>query len=142
MGYGLPAAMGVKVALPHEQVVCISGDASFQMNMQELGTIAQYGINVKVAIINNGWQGMVRQWQESFYDERYASSNMERGMPDFVKLAEAFGLKGLRVDHTHDLSEVVSQILAMDEPVVADFQVKKDENCYPMVPLVLATQRW
>jgi acetolactate synthase-1/2/3 large subunit len=134
MGYGLPAAMGVKVALPHEQVVCISGDASFQMNMQELGTIAQYGINVKVAIINNGWQGMVRQWQESFYDERYASSNMERGMPDFVKLAEAFGLKGLRVDHTHDLSEVVSQILAMDEPVVADFQVKKDENCYPMVP--------
>ncbi len=134
MGYGLPAAMGVKVALPHEQVICISGDASFQMNLQELGTLAQYGIKVKVAIINNGWQGMVRQWQESFYSERYSASNMELGMPDFVKLAEAFGLKGLMVDHTHDLSTVVRQILAMDEPVIADFRVKKDENCYPMVP--------
>jgi acetolactate synthase I/II/III large subunit len=134
MGYGMPAAMGVKVALPNEQVICISGDASFQMNLQELATLAQYGINVKTVIINNGWQGMVRQWQESFYSERYSNSNMEVGMPNFTKLAEAFGVKGLLVTHEDDLSAVVAEILAYDGPVLADFHVKRDENCYPMVP--------
>ncbi len=134
MGYGMPAAMGVKVALPDEQVICISGDASFQMNLQELATLAQYGIKVKTVIINNGWQGMVRQWQESFYNERYSNSNMEVGMPNFPKLAEAFGIKGLLVTHEDDLSAIVAEILAYDGPVLADFRVKKDENCYPMVP--------
>lgn len=134
MGYGMPAAMGVKVALPDEQVICISGDASFQMNLQELATLAQYGIKVKTIIINNGWQGMVRQWQESFYNERYSNSNMEVGMPNFTKLAEAFGIKGLLVTHEDDLAAVVAEILAYDGPVLADFRVKKDENCYPMVP--------
>ncbi len=134
MGYGMPAAMGVKVALPDEQVICISGDASFQMNLQELATLAQYGIKVKTIIINNGWQGMVRQWQESFYNERYSNSNMEVGMPNFTKLAEAFGIKGLLVTHKDDLAAVVAEILAYDGPVLADFRVKKDENCYPMVP--------
>jgi acetolactate synthase I/II/III large subunit len=134
MGYGMPAAMGVKVALPDEQVICISGDASFQMNLQELATLAQYDIKVKTIIINNGWQGMVRQWQESFYNERYSNSNMEVGMPNFAKLAEAFGIKGLLVTHEDDLSAVVAGILAYDGPVLADFRVKKDENCYPMVP--------
>jgi acetolactate synthase I/II/III large subunit len=134
MGYGLPAAMGVKVALPNEQVVCISGDASFQMNLQELATLSQYGINVKIVIVNNGWQGMVRQWQESFYNERYASSNMEVGMPDFVKLADAFGIKGMLVIEPKDLSASVAEILAHDGPVLADFRVKRNENCYPMVP--------
>jgi acetolactate synthase I/II/III large subunit len=134
MGYGMPAAMGVKVALPDEQVICISGDASFQMNLQELATLAQYGIKVKTVIINNGWQGMVRQWQESFYNERYSNSNMEVGMPNFTKLAEAFGIKGLLVTHEDDLAAVVAEILAYDGPVLADFRVKKDENCYPMVP--------
>ena len=134
MGYGMPAAMGVKVALPEHEVICISGDASFQMNLQELATLAQYGINVKIVIINNGWQGMVRQWQESFYSERYSNSNMEAGMPDFKKLAEAFGVKGLVVTHEDDLSAGVAEILAHDGPVLADFQVKRDENCYPMVP--------
>jgi acetolactate synthase-1/2/3 large subunit len=134
MGYGMPAAMGVKVALPDEQVVCISGDASFQMNLQELATLSQYGIKVKTAIINNGWQGMVRQWQESFYGERYSSSNMELGMPDFVKLAEAFGLKGMVIEYGDDISAAVAEILAHDGPVLADFHVKRDENCYPMVP--------
>ncbi len=134
MGYGMPAAMGVKVALPDEQVICISGDASFQMNLQELATLAQYGINVKTVIINNGWQGMVRQWQESFYNERYSNSNMEVGMPNFTKLAEAFGIRGLLVTHEDDLAAVVAEILAFDGPVLADFRVKKDENCYPMVP--------
>jgi acetolactate synthase I/II/III large subunit len=134
MGYGMPAAMGVKVALPEHETICISGDASFQMNLQELATLAQYGINIKIAIVNNGWQGMVRQWQESFYSERYSNSNMEVGMPDFKKLAEAFGVKGLVVTHEDDLAAVVAEILAHDGPVVADFQVKRDENCYPMVP--------
>ncbi|NVH78546.1 acetolactate synthase large subunit, partial [Paraburkholderia sp. JPY432] len=83
MGYGLPAAMGAKVALPTEEVICISGDASFQMNLQELGTLAHYGINVKIVIVNNGWQGMVRQWQQAFYGERYSSSNMDHAMPNF-----------------------------------------------------------
>lgn len=134
MGYGMPAAMGVQVALPDRQVVCISGDASFQMNLQELATLAQYNIKVKIAIINNGWQGMVRQWQEAFYDQRYSSSNMEVGMPDFVKLADAFGLKGLLVAKGDDLASIVAEILAHDGPVLADFRVKRDENCYPMVP--------
>jgi acetolactate synthase-1/2/3 large subunit len=94
MGYGVPAAIGAKVALPNEEVICISGDSSFQMNLQELGTISQYGINVKIVIINNGWQGMVRQWQQAFYDERYSSSNMQGAMPDIELLAKAYGIKG------------------------------------------------
>ncbi|MEO0731183.1 MAG: thiamine pyrophosphate-dependent enzyme, partial [Pseudomonadota bacterium] len=97
MGFGLPAALGVQVALPEHQVVCISGDASFQMCLQELATLAQYGIPVKTALLNNGWQGMVRQWQQTFFGERYSSSNMEVGMPDFELLAKAFGVKGMVV---------------------------------------------
>lgn len=134
MGFGLPAAMGAKVAVGLEQVICIAGDASILMNIQELGTLAQYGIAAKIAIINNGWQGMVRQWQEAFYSERYSASNMELGMPDFVKLAEAFGVKGMLVTHQDDLSSAVAQVLDYPGPIVADFRVKRDENCYPMVP--------
>ncbi|MCX7596076.1 MAG: biosynthetic-type acetolactate synthase large subunit, partial [Fischerella sp.] len=95
MGFGLPAAMGVKVAYPNAEVICISGDASFQMCLQELGTITQYGINVKTVIINNGWQGMVRQWQQAFHGERYSCSNMEVGMPDIELLCKAYGIKGI-----------------------------------------------
>ncbi|MDW8461991.1 MAG: biosynthetic-type acetolactate synthase large subunit, partial [Geminocystis sp.] len=133
MGYGLPAAMGVKIALPHEQVICISGDASFQMTFQELATVAQYNVKVKVVIINNGWQGMVRQWQQAFYGERYAASNMEAGMPNFELLAQAFGIKGMTVRHRSELSSAIAEMLAHDGPVVMDVHVKKDENCYPMV---------
>lgn len=133
MGFGMPAAMGVKVALPDEEVICISGDASFQMNMQELGTLAQYGINVKTIIINNGWQGMVRQWQQAFYGERYSCSNMELGKPDFVMLAQAFGIKGMPIRRREELKEAIAEILAHQGPVLVDVQVKKDENCYPMV---------
>jgi acetolactate synthase-1/2/3 large subunit len=133
MGYGLPAAMGVKIALPDKQVICIAGDASIQMNIQELGTLAQYGINVKTVIINNGWQGMVRQWQEAFYGERYSCSNMEVGMPDFVKLAEAYGVKGMLIESRDQLKDAIAEILAHDGPVLADIQVKRNENCYPMV---------
>ncbi len=133
MGFGMPAAMGVKVALPDEDVICISGDASFQMCLQELGTLAHYNIAAKTVIINNRWQGMVRQWQQSFYGERYSSSNMEVGMPDFVKLAEAYGVKGMIVDRREDLPGAIADMLAHDGPVLMDVHVKRDENCYPMV---------
>jgi acetolactate synthase-1/2/3 large subunit len=133
MGYGMPAAMGVKVALPHREVICIAGDASIQMNIQELGTLAQYGINVKTVIINNGWQGMVRQWQQAFYGERYSCSNMEVGMPDFVILAQAYGIKGMMISHRNELQDAIAQMLAHDGPVLMDVRVTKDENCYPMV---------
>jgi len=133
MGFGLPAAMGAKVALPDEQVICIAGDSSIQMNIQELGTLSQFGINVKTVIINNGWQGMVRQWQEAFYGERYSSSNMEVGMPDFVKLAEAYGIKGMLVQTRDELPDAIAQILAHDGPVLVDIRVNRNENCYPMV---------
>ena len=133
MGFGFPAAMGVKVALPREEVICISGDASFQMNLQELATVAQYGLGAKVAIINNQWQGMVRLWQQNFYGQRYSHSNMDTGMPDFVKLAEAFGVKGIMADHPDQLDDAIRALLEEDGPVLADFRVHREENCYPMV---------
>lgn len=133
MGYGLPAAMGAKMALPQEQVICIAGDASVQMNIQELGTLAQYGINVKLVIVNNGWQGMVRQWQQAFYGERYSSSNMTVGMPDFVMLAQAYGVKGMLVSEPGELKGAIAEMLAHEGPVLVDVKVTRDENCYPMV---------
>ncbi|MCT7969657.1 biosynthetic-type acetolactate synthase large subunit [Laspinema sp. D1] len=133
MGFGVPAAMGSQVALPDEQTICISGDASFQMNLQELGTIAQYGIKVKIVIINNGWQGMVRQWQETFYGERYSSSNMEIGMPDIPLLCQAYGMKGKVVSTRDELQDAIAEMLAHDGPFVLDVQVTRNENCYPMV---------
>lgn len=133
MGFGVPAAMGAKVAFPDEEVICISGDASFQMCLQELGTLAQYGINVKTFILNNGWQGMVRQWQQAFYGERYSNSNMEVGMPDVELLCQAYGIKGMVVSKREELKDAIAQVLAFNGPVVVDVRVTKDENCYPMV---------
>lgn len=133
MGYGLPAAMGAKVACPDQEVICIAGDASVQMNIQELGTLVQYGINAKIVIINNGWQGMVRQWQQAFYGERYSSSNMEVGMPDFVKLAEAYGVRGMLVTQRDELQGALAEMLAHHGPVLMDVRVRKEENCYPMI---------
>ena len=133
MGFGLPSAMGAKVALPDEEVICISGDASFQMNLQELATLAQYEIKVKTVIVNNGWQGMVRQWQQAFFGERYSSSSMQIGMPDFKLLAKAFGVKGMIVRDRTELSDAVAEMLAHDGSVLLDVHVTKDENCYPMV---------
>ena len=133
MGYGMPAAMGAKMALPDQEVICVAGDASIQMNIQELGTLAQYGIHVKTVIVNNGWQGMVRQWQETFYGERYSSSDMEPGMPNFVMLAQAYGVKGIKVTRREELKDAIAEMLAFNGPVLMDVQVKRDENCYPMV---------
>ena len=126
MGFGVPAAMGAQVALPEDQVICISGDASFQMNLQELGTLVQYGINVKTVILNNGWQGMVRQWQEAFYEERYSSSNMQTGMPDIELLGKAYGMKGISVRDHSQLESAIAEMLAHDGPVVLEVHVKKD----------------
>lgn len=134
MGFGLPAALGVQVALPDAQVVCVSGDASFQMNLQELATLAQYGIKVKTVILNNGWQGMVRQWQETFFGERYSSSEMAAGMPNFELLAQAFGVKGMVISDPSELEEAITQMLSYDGPVLLDVHVRRNENCYPMIP--------
>ena len=134
MGFGMPAAMGVKVALPKENVICIAGDASILMNIQELGTIAQYKLNLKVIIINNHWQGMVRQWQESFYDERYSASNMSVGEPDFISLSKAFGIEGIVISERENLIPQLQKALENEGPVLVNVNVRKGENCYPMVP--------
>jgi len=134
MGFGLPAAMGVKAAMPNEEVICIAGDASVLMNIQELGTLSQYGLNIKLVIINNRWQGMVRQWQESFYDERYSSSDMSCGEPDFVKLAESFGVKGVLISERKQLLNEFKSALDFDGPALINVRVRRGENCYPMVP--------
>ena len=134
MGFGMPAALGVQTAFPQEQVICVAGDASILMNIQELGTLAQYQLPVKVVIINNGWQGMVRQWQESFYGERYSASEMTGGMPNFEALAEAFGVKGITITEREDLHAGLGRALAHPGPAFVNVVVRRGENCYPMVP--------
>nr|YP_010171040.1 acetohydroxyacid synthetase large subunit [Chondria tumulosa]QSD57181.1 acetohydroxyacid synthetase large subunit [Chondria tumulosa] len=133
MGYGLPAAIGVQIGQLSHKVICISGDASFQMNLQELGTISQYNLPIKIIIINNKWQGMVRQWQQAFYGERYSHSNMEKGAPDFVKLAHSFGILGLKLESRKDLNRVLQLFCDYQGPVILNCLVKEEENCYPMV---------
>ncbi len=134
MGFGMPAAMGVQTAFPDAQVICVAGDASILMNIQELGTLAQYKLPVKVVVLNNGWQGMVRQWQESFYEERYSSSEMTGGMPNFEALAEAFGVRGVRISERASLRQQLTEALAHPGPAFIDVVVRRNENCYPMVP--------
>ena len=134
MGFGMPAAMGVQMAFPEEQVICVAGDASILMNIQELGTLSQYNLPVKVVVLNNGWQGMVRQWQESFYGERYSASEMTGGMPDFPALAEAFGVKGIRISERSELRQRLAEGLSHHGPAFIEVQVRRNENCYPMVP--------
>ena len=133
MGYGLPAAIGAQIANPLETVICISGDASFQMNLQELATIAQYNLPIKILIINNKWQGMVRQWQQAFYGQRYSHSSMSSGMPDFSLLASAFGIKSYTLESRTDLQQVLNDFLATSGPCLIDCHVTENENCYPMV---------
>ncbi len=132
MGFGLPAAMGAAVGCPDETVVCISGDGSFQMNAQELATCADNGIPVKAFVMNNGYLGMVRQWQELFWDRRYSQVEMGRN-PDFVKLAEAYGCTGVRLTDKATLVEGMREALATPGPVVVDVPVSKEENVYPMI---------
>ncbi len=132
MGFGLPAAMGAKVGMPDETVICISGDGSIQMNAQELATCAENGIDVKVFILNNGYLGMVRQWQELFWDRRYSQVDMGR-FPDFVKLADAYGCTGVRLTDKTTLVQDVREAIATPGPVVVDVRVTREENTYPMI---------
>ena len=132
MGFGLPAAIGVKCAFPDKQVVDIAGDGSIQMNIQELATAAQYNIAVKVVLLNNEFLGMPRQWQELFYEKRYSHTDMTYA-PDFVKLAEAFGVVGLRATKPEEVEAVLKQGLDLDRPVLMDFRISREECVYPMV---------
>jgi len=132
MGFGFPAAIGVKMGRPEATVWAVVGDGGFQMTLQELATAVQENIDVNVAVINNGFLGMVRQWQELFHDNRYSSVAMSN--PDFVKLAEAYGAKGLRCVHKSDVDKVIREAMAYKGPVVIDFVVESEENVYPIIP--------
>jgi acetolactate synthase-1/2/3 large subunit len=133
MGFGLPAAIGAQIACPDKVVVDIAGDGSIQMNIQEMATAVQYGLPIKIVILNNGYLGMVRQWQELFYGRRYSSTRMNHA-PDFVKLAEAYGAVGLRATRPAEVEPVLRQALAEHKPVIMDFVVEAEEGVYPMVP--------
>ncbi len=133
MGFGLPAAIGVKVANPKQDVICITGDSSFQMCLQELGTISQYNLGIKIFIINNGWQGMVRQWQESFYGNRFSNSYMKNGMPNFSLLASAYNIKGYNISTLVEFEELIERTKKEATSILVDVNVIEKENCYPMV---------
>jgi len=133
MGFGLPAAIGAKVGNLEQNVICISGDSSFQMSIQELGTIAQYNLGIKALIVNNGWQGMVRQWQESFYGNRFSNSYMRNGMPNFSAVAKAYGIKGFQLETVDELDQILKEFEYSNEPMLIDVNVVENENCYPMV---------
>ena len=133
MGFGLPAAIGVKVAHPKQDVICISGDSSIQMSIQELGTISQYQLGIKLVIVNNGWQGMVRQWQESFYGNRFSNSYMRNGMPNFPEVAKAYGIRGFRIENGVHFNDLLDSLKNQTEAMVFDVNVIENENCYPMV---------
>ena len=133
MGYGLPAAMGVQVAHPESLVIDVAGEASILMNIQELSTLAQYRLPVKVFIVNNQWMGMVRQWQELLHGGRYSES-YTASLPDFVKLAEAFGAHGIRCDDPAELDGKIMEMIDSPKPVVFDCLVDQKENCFPMIP--------
>ncbi len=138
MGYGLPAAIGAKLAFPDKTVIDVAGDGSIQMNIQELATARQYGAPVKIAILNNGYLGMVRQWQELFYNKRYSATVMDV-TPDFVELAKAYGAVGLRAKTKDEVEPVIKEALATDNTVIMDFAVSREEGVFPMVPAGKAT---
>ncbi len=133
MGYGLPAAMGVQIAHPDALVIDIAGEASIQMNIQEMSTLTQYRLPVKIFILNNEYMGMVRQWQELLHGSRYSES-YSAALPDFVKLAEAYGAVGIRVDRVDELDAAIERMITVDKPVIFDCRVDPTENCFPMIP--------
>jgi len=139
MGFGFPASIGAKVAYPDRDVICIAGDGSFQMNIQELATCVCNKINVKVFILNNGYLGMVRQWQELFYKKRYSYTCIYN--PDFVKVAEAYGAVGIRVKEKDEVKEAIKKALSIEAPVIVDVHIEPEENVYPMVPAGEAIDR-
>jgi acetolactate synthase-1/2/3 large subunit len=133
MGFGLPASIGAKIGAPEKDVFVIVGDGGIQMNIQELATAVQYKIPVKIIILNNGYLGMVRQWQELFYEKRY-SQTLLNANPDFVKIAEAYGAVGVRITKKADVEDALKKAIATDNVVLIDFVVEAEENVYPFVP--------
>ncbi|HFD86195.1 MAG TPA: acetolactate synthase 3 large subunit, partial [Gammaproteobacteria bacterium] len=134
MGFGLPAAMGAQFAHPDELVCCITGEGSIQMNIQELATCLQYGLPIKVINLNNRFLGMVRQWQEFFYQGRYSMSYME-SLPDFVKLAESYGHVGMKIENPADVEGALQEAMKLEDRLVfMDFITDRQENVYPMIP--------
>ncbi len=133
MGYGMPAAIGAQLGNPERLVIDIAGEASIQMNIQEMGTASQFRLPIKVFILNNEYMGMVRQWQELTYESRYSNSYSD-SLPDFVKMAEAYGWKGIRIESEADLDAGIQAMIAHDGPVMVDCQVAKEANCFPMIP--------
>jgi acetolactate synthase-1/2/3 large subunit len=134
MGFGFPAALGAKLGRPEATVVCIDGDGCFQMTLQELATAVVYDIPIIVAVMNNGWLGMVRQWQELFHDERFSQTHLNAEIPDYVKLAEAFGAVGFRAESEAEVDVAILAALESGRPAVIDFRVDHEEKVYPMVP--------
>jgi acetolactate synthase-1/2/3 large subunit len=133
MGYGLPAAIGAQIGNPDKLIVCVSGDASVLMNIQELATAVQHRAPVKVFIINNQYMGMVRQWQEMFWQKHYSHVDLEQA-PDFVKLAEAYGCVGIRAEKPHELDDAIDRMIEVKKPVLFDCRVAALANCFPMIP--------
>ena len=135
MGFGLPAAIGAKIGKPGSRVVNIAGDGSIQMNSQELATAVLNNVAITIAVINNGYLGMVRQWQELFYNKRYSHTHLRRGeSPDFVKLAEAYGALGMRVTEANQVEQALKEAFKVKNgPVLIDFMVEEEENVFPMV---------
>ncbi len=133
MGYGFPASVGAQIAHPDRLVICIAGEASLQMNIQEMGTVSQYRLPVKIFILNNEWMGMVRQWQELTYESRYSNSYSD-SLPDFVKLADAYGWTGLRIDTLGELEDGIQTMINTPGPVIVDCRVAQLANCFPMIP--------
>jgi acetolactate synthase-1/2/3 large subunit len=133
MGYGLPAAIGAQVAHPTSPVICVTGESSFMMNIQELSTAVQYRLPVKILLLNNRYMGMVRQWQELLHGNRYSESYME-SLPDFGKVADAFGLESLFADHPDQVEKLIADMMACEGPVIAEVMIDQKENCFPMIP--------
>ena len=134
MGYGLPAAIGAKAARPDATVVCVDGDGCFQMTCQELATAALERLPIVTVIVNNGWLGMVRQWQEMFYAERFAETHLTHAVPDYAQLAEAYGCAGFTVESEDDLEAALVDAMDCGRTAVIDARCHAEENCYPMVP--------
>ena len=133
MGFGLPAAIGAKFARPEKEVWVVDGDGSFAMTLVELATAAQYNVPVKVAVMNNGYLGMVRQWQELFFEKRYSYTHYPKS-PDFARIAEGYGVRGFDVHENDQVKTVIEEAAAIDGPAVMNFHVEREENVWPMVP--------
>ena len=131
MGFGLPAAIGAKMAKPKKHVIAVIGDGGFQMTLQELGVLAQWDVRVKILLLDNEHLGMVRQWQELFFDKRYSAVELQN--PDFVKISEGFGVAGKRIDDPKDLENSVKEMLSYKGPYLLHVKVKNEENIFPMI---------